>query len=77
MYVPYIMKRKLTEKKVEDIMKDEMSGYKMYKKLGYKGPAKDEKRHYNMFKKKYTKMEKAEKKCKCIIKNTCKKKKRK
>ena len=65
------MKRKLSEKKLKDIMKDEMSGYKMYKKLGYKTPAKDEKRHYNIFKKKYQQMKN---KCECVVKNNCRKK---
>ena len=71
------MKRKLSEDKIKDIMKDEMAGYKMYKKIGYKSPARDEKRHYNIFKKKYNQMEKAEKKCECVVKNACKRKRRK
>lgn len=53
-------------------MKDEKAGYKMYKKLGYKAQAKDEKRHYNLFKKKYKQMEKET--CSCVSQNKRKKK---
>jgi hypothetical protein len=68
------MKQKLSERKLKAIIKDEIGASKMYKKLGYKSQSKDEKRHYKFFKNKYKKMEKAEH-CKCVVKNSCKRKK--
>lgn len=62
------MKKKLSERKLESFMEDEDKGYRTYKKLGYKSQAKDEKKHYNFFKKRKEAVEKAER-CNCIVKN--------
>lgn len=70
------MKQKLSERKLKAIMKDEIGASRMYKKLGYSPQSKDERRHYNFFKNKYKKMEKAED-CKCMVKNACKRRRRK
>jgi hypothetical protein len=64
MYEAYNMKHKkrITEKLLEEFIKDEKKGAKTYKKYGYKSQAKDERKHAKYFKKKYKKMEKKEKK---------------
>lgn len=56
-----VKRRKVSESLIEKFIKEEKAASKTYRRLGYKGPSKDEKRHSKYFKRKYKAMEKAEK----------------
>lgn len=58
------MKRRLSKKKVKELMKDEKGASKYYKKKGFKKFSKDEKKHFNFFKK-YGRALSTPRKCSC------------
>lgn len=53
-------KRKVSERLIEEFIKDEKKGAKTYKRYGFKRQSRDERRHAKYFKRKYRKMEKKE-----------------